>query len=83
MTDTYSRRVPPPRYTPRLVTEKPEYVKEKWGECHVCPERIQAECRDRQLHHPGMPMMCEVWDQLDVLTSGTDEKVLKKILRNA
>jgi len=80
MTGAYFKRVPPSSYTPRFVTKRPEYEKKKWGECKVCPERVQAECRHRQMTDPAMPMMCELVDELDVLASGLDEKVLK-ILR--
>ena len=82
MTDTYLIRDNRQGYAPRLVTKKPEYRKKKLGSCKKCPIRIQLECRDRQLNRPEMPMMCELVDELDVLTSGLDEKV-KKILRDA
>ena len=81
MTDTYLIRDNRQSYTPRLVTKKPEYRKKKLGSCKKCPKSVQEECRYRIIHRPEMPMMCEVWDQLDVLTSGLDEKVLK-ILRS-
>ena len=72
MTATYFKRVSPPSYRPCFVTERPEYVKTRWGECKVCPKRVQAECRDRQLNRPAVPMMCEIFDELDCLALGIE-----------
>lgn len=77
MTEKYLIRDNRQRYTPRLITHKPEYRKKMLGSCKKCPERIQAECRDRQVNSPNMPMMCELWDVLDALASGFDNKTLK------
>ena len=77
MTEKYLIRDNRPRYTPRLVTKKPEYRKKMLGSCAKCPLSIQVECRDRQLNRPEMPMMCELFDSLDVMASGLDDKTLK------
>jgi len=81
VTEKYLIRDPLPGYKPHLVTKKPEYRKKKFGSCDKCPKSVQAECRDRMIQRPAMPMMCELLDELDVLASGLDEKVLK-ILRS-
>lgn len=72
LTEKYLIRDNRPRYTPRLVTKKPEYRKKMLGSCSKCPEKIQAECRDRIRHRPNMPVMCEVHDQLDCLMLGIE-----------
>lgn len=82
LTEKYLIRDNRPKYTPRLVTKKPEYRKRMLGSCKKCPERIQAECRDRIRHRPNMPVMCERLDELDVLASGLDENV-KDVLADA
>jgi len=79
VTEKYLIRDPLSGYKPRLVTKKPEYRKRTLGSCSKCPKKVQDECRYRMVHRSEMPVMCEVWDSLDVLASGFDEKA-KKIL---
>lgn len=77
MNEKYLIRDPLPGCKPRLVTKKPEYRKRMLGSCSKCPDKIQEECRFRQLHRPKMPMMCELFDELDVFVLEFDKKVLK------
>ena len=77
MTEKYLIRDNRQRYKPRLVTKKPEYRKRMLGSCSKCPKKVQEECRYRMIHRPEMPMMCELWDVLDVLASGFDDKTIK------
>ena len=67
LTEKYLIRDNRPRYTPRLVTQKPEYRKKMLGSCGKCPEKIQVECRDRIRHRPNLPVMCERLDELDCM----------------
>jgi len=83
VTKTFFKRVPPPKYTPSLVTDRPEYVKEKWGECKVCPERIRSECERRTRSRPAMPMMCELYDSLDCLALGIEPSEILTLERRS